>query len=310
MASVKYEVEKFASQNEFGFEEASRGETALDVKLEEKEKKILMGKAHSAIILSLRDKALTSLKLKAYPTSLYVSTEILLPKSLNLPALTRLDLTYFAFCGGENSCIEPFLAFTKLNTLVLRNCKILSLVPNLLEVKLLSLCNLKSLEVELVPLHNGSLLLLMKDAMLKKAAAESASDSELATAASPNEKVIVLLFCYTQVVNFFAVTTDSVAFSAFWMILSLVPGLFEVKLASLSNLKFMEIKLESDSHQMGLPYMVKDAMLKKATAKSRKEAAKLRKAFKAGLQPTPIPDGVVDFLLQNSPSAKVDIKNN
>ncbi|MCI01389.1 F-box family protein, partial [Trifolium medium] len=48
-------------------------------------------------------------------------------------------------------------------------------------------------------------------------------------------------------------------------------------------------------------------MLKKAAAKSRKEAAKLRKAFKAGLKPLPIPDGIVDFLLQNSPSAKVNI---
>jgi hypothetical protein len=47
-------------------------------------------------------------------------------------------------------------------------------------------------------------------------------------------------------------------------------------------------------------------MLKKAAAKSRKEVAKLRKAFKAGLKPPPIPDGIVGFLLQNSPSAKVD----
>jgi hypothetical protein len=52
---------------------------------------------------------------------------------------------------------------------------------------------------------------------------------------------------------------------------------------------------------------MKDAMLKKVAAKSRKEAAKLRKAFEAGLELPVIPDGIVDFLRQNSPSAEVNI---
>lgn len=42
--------------------------------------------------------------------------------------------------------------------------------------------------------------------------------------------------------------------------------------------------------------------------KSRKEAAELEKAYKAGLEPSSIiPEGIVEFLLQNSPSAEVDI---
>jgi len=41
-----------------GLEEALQGETALDAKLEERDKKILMDKTHSAIILSLGDKVL------------------------------------------------------------------------------------------------------------------------------------------------------------------------------------------------------------------------------------------------------------
>ncbi|MCH98653.1 F-box protein [Trifolium medium] len=49
------------------------------------------------------------------------------------------------------------------------------------------------------------------------------------------------------------------------------------------------------------------AMLKKAAAKSLKEIAKLRKTFEVGLEPPHIPDGIVDFLRQNSPSAKVNI---
>jgi hypothetical protein len=40
--------------------------------------------------------------------------------------------------------------------------------------------------------------------------------------------------------------------------------------------------------------------------KSQKEAARLRKAFEKGLEPSPlVPDGIVNFLLQNSPSTEV-----
>ncbi|KAL5061389.1 hypothetical protein RYX36_032993 [Vicia faba] len=53
---------------------------------------------------------------------------------------------------------------------------------------------------------------------------------------------------------------------------------------------------------------MKDAMLKKAAAKSPMEVAKLEEAFETCLEPPAIPDGVVDFLRQNSPSAEVNIR--
>ncbi|KAL5054433.1 hypothetical protein RYX36_035115 [Vicia faba] len=53
---------------------------------------------------------------------------------------------------------------------------------------------------------------------------------------------------------------------------------------------------------------MEDAMLKKAAAKSPKEVEKLREAFETCLEPPAIPDGVVDFLRQNSPSAEVNIR--
>jgi hypothetical protein len=49
------------------------------------------------------------------------------------------------------------------------------------------------------------------------------------------------------------------------------------------------------------------AMLKKTAAKSLKEVANVRKAFEVGLEPPHIPDGIVDFLRQNSPSAEVNL---
>jgi len=56
-----------------------------------------------------------------------------------------------------------------------------------------------------------------------------------------------------------------------------------------------------------LSCMLKETMLKKAAEKSPEEAADLRKTFRAGLEPPSIPDGIVDFLLQNSSTAKVNI---
>ncbi|RHN62595.1 hypothetical protein MtrunA17_Chr4g0049141 [Medicago truncatula] len=91
-------------------------------------------------------------------------------------------------------------------------------------------------------------------------------------------------------------------------ILSLVPDLLEVKLPSLCNLKSLEVELVPFIHRDGFLFRsIEAAMLKKAAAKSRKEVAKLRKAFKARLEPRAIPDGMVDFLRQNSPSAEVNI---
>jgi len=67
--------------------------------------------------------ALTSLKLSVYSKGGYDETT-LFPKSLILPALTSLYLRNFAFCGDERSCVEPFLAFKMLNSLVIQNCEV------------------------------------------------------------------------------------------------------------------------------------------------------------------------------------------
>lgn len=74
-------------------------------------------------------------------------------------------------------------------------------------------------------------------------------------------------------------------------------------LPSLGNLKSSRVKMEPFSPET--LKLIRDVMLQKI--KSKKEAAKLRKAFRDGLKPSSlIPDGIADFLLQNSPSAKVD----
>jgi hypothetical protein len=47
--------------------------------------------------------------------------------------------------------------------------------------------------------------------------------------------------------------------------------------------------------------------VKLLTVESKEETARIKKAFELGSEPSPpIPVGMVDFLLQNSPSAEVD----
>jgi len=85
--------------------------------------------------------------------------------------------------------------------------------------------------------------------------------------------------------------------------LFLIPNLLKISLPSLHNLKSLKVKKEELSHEFRMTLI--DAKLPEA--KSKNERKKIRKAFKEGLEPSSlIPDGIVDFLLQNSPSAEVD----
>ena len=51
--------------------------------------------------------------------------KILFPSSLSLPALTTLTLKGFYFRSDNNGCAEPFSALNKLNTLIIRQCRVL-----------------------------------------------------------------------------------------------------------------------------------------------------------------------------------------
>jgi hypothetical protein len=66
---------------------------------------------------------LTSLKLCVCPK---VWERTLFPKSLNLPLLTCLDLTDFAFCASDNADhAEPFSSFNSLNNLIISSCTVM-----------------------------------------------------------------------------------------------------------------------------------------------------------------------------------------
>jgi hypothetical protein len=69
----------------------------------------------------------------------------------------------------------------------------------------------------------------------------------------------------------------------------------KIKLPSLGNLKFLKVKKEL------LPYVFLKAL-------NKAKFQKIKSPKEAGLEPSaPIPDGIVEFLIQNSPLAEVEI---
>ncbi|XP_058730955.1 F-box/LRR-repeat protein At4g14103-like [Vicia villosa] len=264
-------------------------------------------------------RALTSLQLSIYPRG-NDFTETLFPKSLNLPLLTSLDLTNFAFDGGETGCAEPFLVFTKLNSLVICSCKVKD--ASTLRISSETLVNLAIdsplKKISFVVQHNLFNIVMIELStpnlctfkftgdLVQKICGSGLSSVKQVNIYSRDfsalaEHALVLRSWLLDFANVESLTVTSTVLQ----ILSLVPDLLEVKL-SLCYLKSMEIEL-IPIYDISLLLLIKEAMLKKAAAKSRKEVAMLRKAFKARLEPPAIPDGIVDFLRQNSPSAEVKI---
>ncbi|CAL5213510.1 unnamed protein product [Lathyrus oleraceus] len=254
-------------------------------------------------------RALTSLTLSVRP-KWSDSTATLFPKSLNLPLLTSLDLTNFAFCGDENGCAEPFLAFTKLNSLVIFDCKVR-------DAQILSISN--NTLVNLAMHYNSSLHAKIKLNApslctfnytgsyhiheICGSGLSSVKKLNIKSAHFSASKYALVLFSW--LINFANIESLTVT-SSVLQILSLVPDVLKVKLRCFHNLKSLKVEL-IQIRAGSLLLLIQEAMIEKAAAKSPKEVVKLRKAFETSFEPPAIPDGIVDFLRQNSPSAEVNI---
>ncbi|GAU46935.1 hypothetical protein TSUD_85350 [Trifolium subterraneum] len=235
-------------------------------------------------------RALTSLKLSLYPPPFYHrcsdNCTQTFPKSLNLPSLTSLDLTNFTFCGGENGCAEPFSAFTKLNSLVIRSCMVKD--AQILRISTKTLVNLSmyyySSNFAKVELSTPSLCTFTfpKSTNQKICGSGLSSVKQVYINAQEDavsvEHALVLLSWLQDLANVESLTVTSITLQ----ILYLVPDLFKVKFSSLCNMTSLKVELIPFAYGGGLPRLIEKEMLKKAAAKSRQEAAKLRNEFKAG----------------------------
>ncbi|GAU35119.1 hypothetical protein TSUD_162240 [Trifolium subterraneum] len=242
---------------------------------------------------------LTSLKLSVSPKGRYNYGRTLFPKSLSLTALTCLHLGNFAFCAGDDGRIEPFSAFNSLNSLIIDNCtvkdarilcitseKLVSLtMRNLsfdvyqIEISAPSLCTFSFIGIPYQKFRGSSL----------SSVEQVNIDAEML--ANYSEPPLVLLSWLCDLANIKSLTVSPSTLQ----ILSFVPDILKDKLLSPSlmrSLKSLKVKLKPLSYGLSLALKI----------------VNLEKELKAEFNPSSlIPDGILDLLLKNSPSADVDI---
>ncbi|KAJ1424744.1 Leucine-rich repeat domain superfamily [Sesbania bispinosa] len=251
---------------------------------------------------------LTSLKLAVYPKKDSM-VKTLFPKTLNLPALTSLHLQSFAFSASDNDRAEPFSAFARLNSLLIHYCTLVN--AQILCISSTTLVNFTihndSKDFYEIELSTPSLrTFAFTGTPYQQISGSNLSslehvniDAEMWSKLKSNETPLILLCWLLELANTKSLTVTASTLQ----VLFLLPDLLKRKLPFLFNLKSLRVKLKPLSYDFATVLIER----KIDNAKSRKEAAKLKKAgFE--LSP-PIPDGIVDFLLQNSPSAEVVIIN-
>ncbi|RDY04425.1 F-box/FBD/LRR-repeat protein, partial [Mucuna pruriens] len=237
---------------------------------------------------------LTSLKLSVCPRG-YIYGSTLFPKSLNLTALTTLHLQHFTFCKSDNDMAEPFSACNRLSDLTIDYCTVKD--ARILCISSATLVSLtmrsdQSEDFYKIALSTPNLrALAFTGAPYQQLLGSNLSSLERVnidaeTWSTSLESSLILLSWLSELANIKSLTVSASTLQ----VLFLIPELLKTKLPCLGNLKSLRVELKPLSPIFSM----------------RLKAAK---SWKAALKPSPppIPDGIVDFLLQNSPSAKVDM---
>ncbi|XP_058721833.1 uncharacterized protein LOC131593374 [Vicia villosa] len=231
------------------------------------------------------------------------------PKSLTLPALSTLELENLTFYGGDNGCAEPFSAFSKLKSLLISECFVKD--AGTFCISSASLVNF-TMHIESDNDEYYKIVLCTPSLCTFVFRGYSYQDISWSNISSlehvhidvelfPNScrPPFFLIKWLSEFANIKSLTVTAATLQA----LSLIPGVLESKITSLGKLKILKVEIEEIRYAFRM--LLCDEKL--LNIKSKKEASRIEKAFESGLEPSPlVPDGVVDFLLQNSPSAEVD----
>ncbi|KAL5078644.1 hypothetical protein RYX36_007065 [Vicia faba] len=215
---------------------------------------------------------LTSLNLTAYVQKF--SRRPLFPNSLKLPALNNLSLTFFAFsCCGDDGYADPFSAFENLNTLIIQFCEVL-------DDKNLSISSVSLVNLTIQLAYNAPYKFELSTPNLCSFYFVGHPFQKLCGRNSyinlPSIKhVHIVLRNWKGVENF-----HSILFN--WL---LELALMESLTISSKTLEILD--LVPDSWKIDFPYLLNIKLLKIETHTL-----------------SSIPNGIGDFLLQNSPSAK------
>ncbi|GAU29479.1 hypothetical protein TSUD_65140 [Trifolium subterraneum] len=244
---------------------------------------------------------LISLKLSISPKGRYNFGRTLFPKSLNLPALTFLHLGHFIFCAGagDGGQIEPFSAFNRLNSLIIDNCTVKDAQILCISSETLVSLTMRnhSFDVYQIELSAPSLCIFsFMGIPYQKFCGSGLSSVKQANIdaemlANYSVPPLVLLRLLYDLANIKSLTVSASTLQ----VISFVPDFFMAKQLPSSfmrTLKSLKVKLKPLSYGLSMALKI----------------VKLKKELKSGFEPSsPIPDGILDYLLQNSPSADVDI---
>ncbi|XP_061371771.1 putative F-box/FBD/LRR-repeat protein At1g78760 [Gastrolobium bilobum] len=214
----------------------------------------------------------------------------LFPKSLNLTALTSLSLCNFTF--GDSELVEPFSSCIKLKTLVIHNCAIRD--TQILCISNAALVNLtiRSYQAYKIVLSTPNLFsFAFSGVPIQHISASNLSSIKQVNidadqwAALCHSRSGFILFSWLQL---FANMRSLTLYSSTLRVLSSIPDLLNTEAPCFGNLKSLIVKVKN----ILPPYQ---------------KPGRVYKSKKAELKP--VPDGVVDYLIRNSPFAVITIIN-
>ncbi|PNX92056.1 F-box family protein [Trifolium pratense] len=233
---------------------------------------------------------------------------VLFPESLNLPALTSLQLGNFTFCVRDNDSAEPFSILNRLNNLLISDCTVKG--TDTLCISSATLVNLtiynNSNDYYKIELRTPSLCTFaFCGTPCQSISGSNVSSLKHVDIHAEAEVVSYSLgppmFLFSWLLEFANIKSLTVTATTL-QVLSLFPGMFKFNFPSLGNLKSLRVEFDE------IPYKFRMLLckVKLLTVESEEETARITKAFELGSEPSPpIPVGMVDFLLQNSSSAEV-----
>ncbi|CAK8564891.1 unnamed protein product [Lathyrus sativus] len=240
--------------------------------------------------------------------SICYGCENLFPKSLSLPALSTLELENFTFSVDDNDCAEPFSTFNRLTRLLISHCSVKGW--GTLCISSATLVNFTmyndSDDYYKIDFRTPSLCTFSFRGVpyqdISWSNISSLKHVDIDAEVFPYSCYGPQLFLFNWLSEFANIKSLTVT-AATLQVLSLIPGLLKFKIPSLGKLKSLKVKI--DEIQYGLCVALCNDKLQ--NVKSENESAMIQKAFDLGLELSPlVPDGIVDFLLQNSPSVEVD----
>ncbi|XP_058767182.1 F-box/FBD/LRR-repeat protein At1g16930-like [Vicia villosa] len=227
-------------------------------------------------ICLLSCRSLTSLDLCFNLPTAY-GTTILFPSSLNMPLLTRLYLRHFAFRAGNDGRVDPFSALTNLKSLTMVYCKVAGGQ------------NLCISSTKLVSLYIN----------MRHYAPETYFGMELyapSLCTFSFSGIPVQKLCWGKS-NLSSITRVSINIIEFWKSkeTSLVLLKWLIELANMESLTISSTALKVLSLVPNLSFELPQLRNLESLKVEKREISPM------------IPDGIVDILIQNSPSPKVYI---